>query len=145
MPAVLVKPLVRTLTAWVAAVGVLALPIMPAEHVHATEAEDGAQSEIIHRHFESHHHDGPAKAGHDEGHDEDVDHAADAARWLTAVFTGPTPPTQVHPNTTAVVAHDPAATPRQASQWILRLVDISVHDPPWTRSHGLRGPPLPSV
>jgi len=118
--------------------GLLGLPLLPPEHVHVTESESGEHSEIVHRHFESHH---PAHVDHeiDRLHRE-FDHQDEAALWIDAPFVAPTIP--FVPSFTPVVVQElPELHPQPLSRWTLEFEHISVHDPPWVASTGLRAPP----
>ena len=118
--------------------GLLALPLLPPEHVHVTESESGEHSEIVHRHFESHH---PAHVEHDfDHHDQEFDHQDEAALWIDAPFVGPAA-TVVPSFNPVVVQQLPVLHPRPLPRWTLAFEHISLHDPPWVASTGLRAPP----
>jgi len=111
------------------------MPMLPPEHVHVTESEHG-HSEIIHRHFESHHH---------AAHAPEFDHQdEDAALWVDTPFVN----VAAIPIPTAdrtVVQELPELQPRPLPRWTLEFDHISVHDPPWVSPTGLRAPPTPHV
>jgi len=115
--------------------GLLGMPMLPPEHVHVTESEHG-HSEIIHRHFESHHHAAP---------EPEFDHQdEDAALWVDTPFVN----AAAIPIPTAdrtVVQELPELQPRPLPRWTLEFDHISVHDPPWVAPTGLRAPPASHV
>lgn len=106
------------------------VPLLPPEHVHVTE-EDGHHAEFIHRHFEQHH---PIKT------ESIFDHQDEAALWLDTPFIG-TDATHLPPVVRGLVQDLPLIQPRPLPRWTLTFDHISVHDPPWTASTGLRAPP----
>jgi ABC-type Zn2+ transport system substrate-binding protein/surface adhesin len=118
--------------------GLLGLPLLPPEHVHVTESESGEHSEIVHRHFESHH---PGHVEHDaDHHDHEFDHQDEAALWIDAPFVARAP--AFVPAFAAVVVQTlPVLQPQPFPRWTLEFDHISVHDPPWVASTGLRAPP----
>jgi len=118
--------------------GLLGLPLLPPEHVHVTESENGERSEIVHRHFESHH---PGHVEHEaDHHDQEFDHQDEAALWIDAPFVAPAPP--FVPSFAPVVVQElPELHPQPLPRWTLEFEHISVHDPPWVASAGLRAPP----
>jgi hypothetical protein len=122
--------------------GLLGLPLLPPEHVHVTESENGEHSEIVHRHFESHH---PANVEHDaDHHGQEFDHQDEAALWIDAPFVAPAatyPPSF----TPALVQQLPVLEPQAPPRWTLEFEHISVHDPPWVAAPGLRAPPTSLV
>jgi hypothetical protein len=138
----------RRPVALAAVLGLLGLPLLPQEHVHVTESESGEQSEIVHRHFESHH---PGHVEHDpdhrdadhpdaDHHDREFDHQDEAALWIDAPFVARAPASA--PLFTPVVVQElPALQPQPLPRWALEFEHISVHDPPWVASTGLRAPP----
>ena len=129
--------MLRRSIAIAAVLGLLGLPLLPPEHVHITESENGQHSEIVHRHFESHH---PAHIEHDaDHHDQEFDHQDEAALWIDASFVAP--PAFVLSFAPVVVRELPVLQPSPLPRWTLEFEHISVHDPPWVASTGLRAPP----
>src|SRR5262245_2436134 len=115
--------------------GVLVFGLLPTEHVHITSTADGRHSDVIHRHYESHH---PIGTGSEVGDNDDDVH------WLDASFTAPRRLLPAAPRfLLAAIAFDirvPPVAPERSS----RPVRPSVHDPPWLAASGLRAPPRPS-
>lgn len=117
-----------------AALAVFGFAALPAEHIHVAWTHDGRQSELVHRHFEPHNRPGAHPA---------VDHADDDhdVQWLTSSFTAP--------NTTRQLSRDSQLAARALSipsadlvvRGTVQPLFVSVHDPPWTISFGLRAPP----
>jgi hypothetical protein len=66
-----------------AGAAVLVFGLLPTEHVHITSTADGRHSDVIHRHYESHHPIGTSTELSDN--DDDV-------HWLDASFTAPQQP-----------------------------------------------------
>jgi hypothetical protein len=128
-----------------AVIGLLGLPLLPPEHVHVTESESGEHSEIVHRHFESHH---PGHIDHDDAdhhdphhQDQEFDHQDGAALWIDAPFVARTSIST--PLFTPVVVQElPVLQPQPLPRWTLEFEHISVHDPPRVASIGLRAPPI---
>jgi hypothetical protein len=121
----------RRFVACVAVVGVLGLALLPSEHVHARD-EHGHHTDVVHRHFESHHpvqSDGQIDQG--DGDDE---------QYITAAFTAPESTLSIVVGA-LVVTDLPVPKPQQRSGWALPSPDASAHDPPRTSSQGLRAPP----
>jgi hypothetical protein len=131
---VVVSRLVRKSAAGLAVLGVLALALLPPEHVHATETHDGHHSDVVHRHYEPHH---PMAAGASVGYDEDHQ-----TRWLDSPFIGPQSLSHVYQVDQLLHEDLPVLQPQQASRRTPSFVYVSTHDPPWATSHGLRAPPL---
>jgi ABC-type Zn2+ transport system substrate-binding protein/surface adhesin len=130
-----------------AVLGLLSLPLLPQEHVHVTESESGEHSEIVHRHFASHH---PGHVEHEadhhdaDRHDHEFDHQDEAALWIDAPFVARAPASA--PLFTPVVVQElPVLQPQPLPRWTLEFEHISVHDPPWVASIGLRAPPASLV
>ena len=127
----------RRSVALVAALGVLGMPLLPPEHVHISESDDHGHSEFIHRHFEPHH---PVETPH-HADDLEIDHQdEEAALWVDTPFVGPTSVPLVSVDR-VVVQELPVLEPRPLVRWTLTFDHISVHDPPWIASTGLRAPP----
>jgi hypothetical protein len=137
---VLVPPSVRRkIVAVFTAFGVTGLLFLPAEHIHARDAQDGHDAEVIHRHFDAH----PSSTqGVAFEHGDDDDHI----QWLSVPFANP-----------HRIPHEYRAAPLvhsllfSASQPPLNVcgsaenVFASAHDPPWQTRTGLRGPPSLSL
>lgn len=124
---------VRTSVIGLAVMALLTLAWLPPEHVHVTHADDGRHSEVIHRHYEAHHPVDETAVDHDEH---------ELVQWLDSPFTGPTKVCQGSPG------HDarlegllPVELTLQTTSWTPFFIHLSVHDPPWRTSPGLRGPP----
>jgi hypothetical protein len=123
----------QRLTAIVAACAVLAVGLLPAEHVHGALASDGHAEDVVHRHFEPHHRTHALAA---------IDHPDDDVEWLATSFTVPQPTAPVQPRA-AVAEFDLAPSPSKlTSRAIGQVLFVSVHDPPWATSSGLRAPPI---
>ena len=117
-----------------AALGVLTLAALPAEHLHAAEAADGHHEDVIHRHWEVHH---PA------GTEPPVTHEADhATRWMDSPFTHPEVVSPINPDAQGPSSNLLVSRPKDAPRHTLPSVRLSVHDPPGIASNGLRGPPF---
>jgi hypothetical protein len=117
--------------AFVAVLGLVGMPLLPPEHVHVSE-EEGHHAEFIHRHFESHH---PIDTRPVFDHQDE-----DAALWLDTRFIG-TGTTHLPSAVRALIQELPILQPRPLPRWTLTFDHISVHDPPWAASTGLRAPP----
>jgi len=141
--------------AGLAMLGVLALALLPPEHVHVTQTDDGHHSDVTHRHFEPHH-PGGAEVGvgreddrfephHQVAAEERVDHEDDQARWLDSPFIGPQSLSHVYRVDQFLHEDLPILEPQQASRRTQPFIHVSVHDPPSASSHGLRAPPSFSV
>ncbi len=117
--------------------GILALALLPPEHVHARHTDDGRRADVIHRHFDRHH---PAAA------DEPVAHEAHrddhATQWFDSAFTGPEQVSRVYPDNQTLLDDQLVPRPQDTSPHTLAFVRVSVHDPPGITSNGLRGPPF---
>jgi hypothetical protein len=121
----------RRCFALVAVLGLVGMPLLPPEHVHVTE-EEGHHAEFIHRHFESHH---PIAADRVFDHQDE-----EAPLWLDTPFIGGDTPHL--PSAVRVLVQElPLLQPRPLPRWTLTFDHISVHDPPWAASTGLRAPP----
>jgi hypothetical protein len=121
----------RRCFALVAVLGLVGMPLLPPEHVHVTE-EEGHHAEFIHRHFESHH---PIAADRVFDHQDE-----EAPVWLDTPFIG-TDTTHLPSAVRVLVQELPLLQPRPLPRWTLTFDHISVHDPPWAASTGLRAPP----
>lgn len=130
--------IVRDITAGLSVLGVLALAFLPPQHVHFTRTHDDHHSDVIHRHFESHHPVGSQTTVGDED---------DEVQWLDELsFTSPTSAVRIYPANQFVYEDLPVSPSRPVFQWMLfRAVRDSVHDPPWATPHGLRAPPCLSA
>jgi hypothetical protein len=121
----------RRALAFVSVIGLVGMPLLPPEHVHVTE-DEGHHTEFIHRHFESHH---PLESQPFFDHQDEQ-----AALWLDTPFIGTE--TAHAPSADRVLEHElPILQPRPIPRWTLTFDHISVHDPPWAASIGLRAPP----
>ena len=116
-----------------AALGVLTLAVLPAEHLHVAGTEDGHHADVIHRHWEVHR---PAGAETHVAHEDDH-----ATLWLDSPFTDPEVVSRIYPDAQGLFFDLPVPRPQQASRFTTPFVRVSVHDPPGNTSHGLRGPP----
>ena len=125
------KRILRRSLACLAVAGVLGLALLPPEHIHETRAGDGHPSALLHSHFEPHQ---PVGADSRVGAHDDV-------LWVSSLFTSPNKIGQVYPLNQFIVQDLPVPQPAQTSPSKLQCVQLSVHDPPWVTSHGLRGPP----
>jgi len=128
----------RRALALITALGLLGLPLLPPEHVHVSESDDHGHSEFIHRHFEPHH---PIEVPHPVNDAAEFDHQdQEAALWVDSPFVGPVNPSL--PSVDRIVIQQlPLLQPRPLPRWTLTFDHISVHDPPWVASTGLRAPP----
>ena len=111
----------------------LGLGLLPSEHVHVIQTQDGHHSDVIHRHFESHH---PIET------EASISHEDDDIQWLESSFTSPKPPTHAFPVHQLLNARVQAPPPEPTCEGTIRAVRVSVHDPPWMSASGLRAPPL---
>jgi hypothetical protein len=127
---------VQRVATCLAVLGVLGLGLLPPEHVHVTYTPDGHRSEFVHRHFGAHHR-APDAADTAVEHG-DRDHQP---RWLSSLFTGPSVNSPVQPVGQLYHEYPPVEPLAEASARSRELIDVSVPDPPWTTSHGLRAPP----
>jgi hypothetical protein len=116
-----------------AILAMLGFAVLPAEHIHVARTHDGHHSDVVHRHFESHH---LPRTDTRVGHVDDDDEV----QWLTNAFAGPNSLRYAPPRVEPAIAPsipDPPLTVRRAIQPLF----VSVHDPPWTPPSGLRAPP----
>ena len=111
----------------------LGLGLLPSEHVHVIQTQDGHHSDVIHRHFESHH---PIET------EASISHEDDDIQWLESSFTGPKPPSQAYPVNQLLNERLQVRPSEPTCEWTIRAVRVSVHDPPWMSASGLRAPPL---
>jgi hypothetical protein len=118
-----------------AVAGVLVFGLLPTEHVHITSTADGRHSDVIHRHYESHHPIGTSTELSDN--DDDV-------HWLDASFTAPQQPLHDAPPHLVVHIAFEVRVPIVVLERAIRSVWTSVHDPPWLAGTGFRAPPVPS-
>jgi hypothetical protein len=126
--------LFRGSVAVVAALSVLTLAALPVQHLHAAGTEEGHHAEVIHRHWDGHHPAGPeAPAAHEDDQ---------ATRWMDSPFTHPEVVSHIDPDVQGVLFDLFISRSKDASRLVLPFVRFSVHDPPDTTSHGLRGPPF---
>ena len=123
----------QRLTAIVAACAVLAVGLLPAEHVHGSLTNDGHADEVVHRHFEPHHRTHALAT---------IDHPDDDVQWLATSFTVPQPTAPLQERAAAVVCDVPPSPSELTSRAIGQVLFVSVHDPPWATSSGLRAPPI---
>jgi hypothetical protein len=121
---------VRRVIASLAAAGIVGLVVLPPEHVH--HGADHDAPEVVHRHFESHH-----EAATVEIHVE----PPDAETYLSNAFTLPVPASMAAPDDVSSVVLPEFRVVPGFTQWHSRGRDLRVHDPPWARTHLLRGPP----
>lgn len=130
----------RRFVAGCAVLGVLGLALLPSEHVHGRRSEDGQHADVVHRHFQPHdsHHPVTTGVGVDDHGDED-------AQWLTQAFVAPKAESSVHPVTQLLADDLPLLQSQETSRRIVPSTYVSVHDPPWAASNGLRAPPSPLV
>jgi hypothetical protein len=134
-----VRPCLRRAAAFLTALALPCLAVLPPEHLHADDGEHEAE---VHRHFEPHHqvaeHPVVPVEPSVEGHEA-------AAVYLTDLYLGP--------DTASVIGSD--VVPRVVDLFdiaVPRLIsrahparDLRAHDPPWARSRFLRGPPTHSA
>lgn len=133
MAAVSVPGAVRRFVGCLAVLGIVSLPLLPSEHVHADAHHSDGHTSGIHRHFEPHH---PGDAGTGVEHHEEGE-----ARWLASVFITPEPPSLADSSGQFVAGSIPILTSPQTSRGAPPPIQVSVHDPPWMLAHGLRAPP----
>lgn len=118
----------------VAALGVasmFALPLLPSEHAHE-ERTAGGHSEVVHRHFHSHH--------ADESHTAVGDHEDHDVTWLSSPYVVPAKRWHVQKVPAIVTAAVLPVAPA-LSVWVAPTPDASGHDPPGARFVALRAPP----
>jgi hypothetical protein len=120
-------------TAILAAVAVLTLGVLPAEHVHAWRTSDGHAHDVVHRHFDAHHRTTSPVS---------IDDADDELQWLSTSFTGSRARVQVRGSAAVAELHIATSQPKSTSRAIGQVLYASVHDPPWATSSGLRAPPI---
>jgi len=127
----------RLLTAVLAALAVSGGFLLPPEHVHALHASDGHHEDLVHRHFAPHpqHH----ADAHTTVEDADDDHDV---QWLTTAFTNPGTNRQVDSCAQRFVSGLVLQRPDVTAHGIVGSLFVSVHDPPWSTSSGLRAPPF---
>lgn len=130
--AVVGSRLARKLIACLSVLGVLGLAVLPSEHVHS-RSDHGRRSEVVHRHFEPHH---PVGAGATVDHPDDEN-----AQYLSSAFTMAKPAPRLYPADQFVVVAFSTLQPPPVRWRSLPALFVSVHDPPWTTPHNLRGPP----
>jgi hypothetical protein len=123
----------QQLTVFFGACAVLAVGMLPAEHVHASLMGDGHTEEVVHRHFEPHH---SAHAPIT------IDHPDDEVQWLTTSFTLTRSTTHVQRCAAVADFHLPTPPAALTSRAIGQVLFVSVHDPPWATPSGLRAPPI---
>ena len=134
---VIKERILRNFIAGLSVLGLLALTFLPPQHAHFTRTHDDHHSDVIHRHFESHHPVANETAIGDE--DEDV-------QWLDeSSFISPKPPVHIYPVNEFLHEDLPVLPPPPVLQWMFRDVRVSAHDPPWAAPHGLRAPPCLSA
>jgi len=121
------------LAAIVAACAVLAVGLLPPEHLHGSLASDGHAEDIVHRHFEPHHRTHALAT---------IDHPDDDVQWLASTFTVPQRDATVQGPAVVAEYDVPPSPPKSTSRAIGQILFVSVHDPPWATSSGLRAPPI---
>jgi hypothetical protein len=121
------------LAAILAACAVLALGLLPPEHLHGSLASDGHAEDIVHRHFEPHHRATVPVT---------IDHPDDDVQWLATTFTVPQRDEAVQGPAVVAEYDVPPSPARASSRAIGQVLFVSVHDPPWATSSGLRAPPI---
>ena len=124
----------RSLVA-LAILAVLALALLPPEHVHSAEPHDGHHANVVHRHFEPHHRSEAQPS---------VDHADDdhEVQWLTTSFTSYRTVAPIGADSAVVGQTEATLHPPSTRSAILPALFVSVHDPPWATACGPRAPPL---
>lgn len=127
------RPKQRRLTSVLALVAVLAFAFLPAEHVHA-QTHDGHHSKVVHRHFESHHPAGTRGTAEHADDDRDV-------QWLTTSFTSRESAGRVYLDQHVVADGLPISRTEPTLDGKVQALFVSVPDPPWATSSGLRAPP----
>jgi hypothetical protein len=121
----------RKLIAALSVASVFALPLLPSEHAHE-ERTAGRHSEVVHRHFHSHH--------AVESHTTVGDHEDDDVTWLSSPFVVPAKRSPVHKAPASITPVVISAAP-QPSSWLAPTTNASGHDPPGSPFVGLRAPP----
>jgi len=130
----MVRGFFRRAITTVAALGVLTLAALPAEHLHAAEAADRHHEDVVHRHWDAHHSAGTeGPVAHDAGH---------GTLWIDSPFTHPEVVSHINPDAQGAPSELLVSRPQDAGRPTLPFVRLSVHDPPGIASNGLRGPPL---
>ena len=119
--------------ACLAVLGVVALALLPPEHVHlGADHDDHVRPETVHRHFAPHH---PiAIQTHVEPPDDEATYLDNAFAPLPQ-FAGPGPQQPSY----AVLPEIPVT--RRVTTWHPKSRDLRAHDPPWADAPSLRGPP----
>ena len=123
----------QRLTAIVAASTVLAVGLLPADHVHGLLTGDGHAEKVVHRHFQPHHRATVPLT---------IDHPDDEVQWLATSFTVPQREATVQGPAVVAEYDVPPSPPKSTSRAIGQVLFVSVHDPPWATSSGLRAPPI---
>jgi hypothetical protein len=125
------RPL-HALIAAAAAVSLMALTLLPAEHVHGTRHDGDHHAPLVHRHLAPHHHDGTTPT---------VDHPdEDDVRWVSTVFVRDSDPGGAKASP-AAASFPTLVAPLQRAASRPATYRPSAHDPPGASSSGLRGPP----
>jgi hypothetical protein len=127
--------LLRRVVAVFGTLGVLGMVLLPPEHAHVAHASDGHHSEVVHRHFESHH--APAGAVTLSDDDDDV-------VWLDSSFTTPTPPSSFSPLCNLLHERVEQRVAEPTRDRTISASRLSTHDPPWLAASGFRAPPSSS-
>lgn len=129
----MVRPACRS-AACAAALGVLGLAWLPAEHVHSHD-EAGHATGYVHRHFQPH------RSLEADAH---LDHPGDEhdARYLSSVLATDGVAPRLDSDRTFAVHAPFQARPHEVSWRHRRPLFTTVHAPPWARSAPLRAPPL---
>jgi hypothetical protein len=128
----------RRPVACLAVLGLVGLAVLPAEHIHAVQTDNGHRSDVVHRHVGAHHHTAPTDPAVDEDHH-------DEALWLGSSFVVPPSGSPVHPLSHLLYEVLWITDAPRIVRATLSTPPIAGHDPPWTRSLAPRAPPSPPV
>ena len=123
----------QRVTAIVAACAVVAVGLLPAEHAHGSLTRGGHSEDVVHRHFAPHHRTNALAT---------IDHPDDEVQWLATSFTVPQREATVQGPAVVAEYDVPPSPPKSTSRAIGQVLFVSVHDPPWATSSGLRAPPI---
>jgi hypothetical protein len=124
----------QQLSGTLSVLAVLAFAMLPDEHIHFARTHDGHHSDVVHRHFEPHHPEGPQPAVDHSDDDQDV-------QWLRTSFIGAESAGYICQDNQMVEGGLSATAPEPTRHRTVQALFVSVHAPPWSTPSGLRAPP----
>lgn len=127
----MLRSALRKTTGTLAVCSLLAMVLLPQEHVHLSRTHDGHHPDVVHRHFEWHAEEAGLVFDHEESRVE----------WLATPFTQPQVSSSIFPVLQALDDLMPVQPQDTAWPTLFRVVNVSAHDPPWIPSSALRAPP----